>query len=395
MNRKYQSVCFLSLTVFLCTLSMLTVSMLWSRACSQAAFSQISAFSEYLRKERPDMEETVLTSLKAWQGSAPLPVSETLLTRYGYEAADFPAPAQSHLFLLAFLLCLLTVGAILFLYRHLQRTQTQRVQELTGYLELVNTGASGTILPHEEDAFSHLEDEIYKTVTTLYQTREQAVRAKEHFAANLANIAHQLKTPITAALLKLQLWENTKEPLPAAPIAHQLNRLKQLAEELLLLSRADAGLLQLKKEPVDIYTALTLAAENLEELLLNAGISVEIPEKGSLEITGDLEWTMEAFLNLMKNCMEHAPKGSTIFCDYSRNPLYTEIQIRDLGSGFTDADLPHLFERFYRGKDAKGGGSGIGLYLAHSILELENGTITARNLLEGGACFEIRMYPCH
>ena len=99
-------------------------------------------------------------------------------------------------------------------------------------------------------------------------------------------------------------------------------------------------------------------------------------------------------MNLLKNCMEHTPSGGAVHCSYEQNPLYTQIRIRDTGAGFAAEDLPHLFERFYRGRDAKDGGIGIGLALSKAIIERQNGTITARNLPEGGACFEIRFY-CH
>ena len=90
--------------------------------------------------------------------------------------------------------------------------------------------------------------------------------------------------------------------------------------------------------------------------------------------------------------MEHSPGGGTIHCDYSYNPLYVEVLIWDEGEGFCPEDIPHLFERFYRGKRAVPNGIGIGLSLAKSIFELQNGNITARNLPERGACFEIRVY---
>ena len=267
-----------------------------------------------------------------------------------------------------------------------------RIEELTSYLEQVNVGAAGTVIQVKEDEFSHLQDEIYKTVTSLYQTREVAVQAKVNFADNLANIAHQLKTPITSAFLSLQLMKNTTPNIYGEQIERQLDRLNRLEESLLTLSKIDAGTLHMEFSQVDIYTALNLAAENLNDLMMKENISAYIPDHGCIEIYGDMEWTMEALLNLMKNCMEHSKYGGTIHCDYSSNPLYVEILIWDDGEGFQAEDIPHLFERFYRGKGAAGDGIGIGLSLAYSIFELQNGNITARNLPEGGACFEIRIY---
>ena len=112
---------------------------------------------------------------------------------------------------------------------------------------------------------------------------------------------------------------------------------------------------------------------------------------GEMAITADLDWTMEAMINLMKNCMEHN-RGGTVHCFYEQNPLYTQILIWDEGKGFFKEDIPHLFERFYRGKNAGEGGIGIGLSLSKEIIERQNGTIRAQNMPEGGACFEIRFY---
>ena len=96
-------------------------------------------------------------------------------------------------------------------------------------------------------------------------------------------------------------------------------------------------------------------------------------------------------MNLMKNCMEHNP-GGTVHCSYGKNPLYTEILIWDDGEGFAKEDIPHIFERFYRGKNAGEGGIGIGLALSKEVIERQNGTIQAKNKPDGGALFEIRFY---
>ena len=135
---------------------------------------------------------------------------------------------------------------------------------------------------------------MYKTVTELYQTREQAVKVRKDFADNLANIAHQMKTPITSALLSCQLLKQPGSGLYKAQIEKSLQRLTVLEESLLTLSRIDAGALQLKHTEIDVYTVLTLAADNLCDLLKDADVHVEIPEKAPASICGDLEWTMEA-----------------------------------------------------------------------------------------------------
>lgn len=309
----------------------------------------------------------------------------------------------------------LMIEGVLFLTVYFvgKRRRRKRLEELTGYLESVNLSGEGTIMQRKEDEFSLLEDEIYKTVTTLYRTRETALAAKKNYAENLENIAHQLKTPITAASVSLQLLRERAErpennavqhsvtqsgtirhnPMPYYEnIRRQLERLNTLEEALLQLSRIDSGTLKLQRVQVDVFTVLTLASDMLCELAAQKRITVAVPEGECAMIRGDMDWTLEAFCNLMKNCMEHTPEGGTVSCEYSQNPLYTEVRIWDNGEGFAEEDLPYLFQRFYRGKNASGTGIGIGLALSKAIVELQNGTITARNLHGGGACFEIRFY---
>lgn len=235
----------------------------------------------------------------------------------------------------------------------------------------------------------------------------EAEAARARYAQNLADIAHQMKTPIAAASANLQLLEETvpaqggpdsgaAAALPAAPLARargQLQRLDALGQTLLTLSRIDAGVLPLARAPVDAYTALSLAADTLLSLPQAAGLRVELPEQGPAGFTGDLDWTVEALLNLMKNCAEHSPPGGCIRCGYAQNPLYLELTIEDEGPGFAQKELPRLFERFYRGSRAAGQGASIGLALAKQLIEAQNGVLTAENRPTGGARFSVRLYP--
>ena len=359
----------------------------------QIAFEHTSALCETILTNSPEAEPQLLAALKDYQALTEQELKGNgYLEKYGYRADDFcnGFPPGTVLFPIFFFLaaaCAFAAGILLS-----RRKNQKRIAGLTSYLEQVNMDAGGTLIQTKEDEYSHLQDELYKTVTMLYQTREAAVAAKINFAENLANIAHQLKTPITAAFLSLQLMEKEMPGAYAEQVRQQLQRLNRLEESLLMLSKIDAGTLPLERKKVDLYTVLNLAADNLNDLLRKNQISVDIPENGCIEFWGDLEWTMEALINLIKNCMEHSKPGGTVHCNYSDNPLYTEIRIWDDGTGFDPEDLPHLFHRFYRGRRGASNGIGIGLALARSIFELQNGTITACNLQNSGACFEIRLY---
>ena len=349
-------------------------------------------------------EQAVLTALKEYRYDPSASAGQNLLLSYGYRPTDFlqSAGIGGRLFIWSGFVA----GSLLFLvsFSLLHKRVTMQVNEITNYLEQVNRGSGGVLGQVGEGAFSRLQDELYKTVTALRQTKDTALAARNNFAENLYNIAHQLKTPITAISLSVQMLrsEMTGEGPEAghlARIAGQLARLTRLEEALLLLSRIDAGTLTLEKKEVDVFTLLVLSAENLQELFREKNITVEIPEAGGTCILADMEWTMEAVMNLLKNCMEHTPSGGTVRCVYEKNPLYTLIRIQDTGPGFAKEDLPRLFERFYRGKDAAGG-IGIGLALSKAIIEGQNGILSAYNLQTnvqkgvrtGGACFEIRFY---
>lgn len=287
------------------------------------------------------------------------------------------------------IVCVVIIAAaVLFIWR---RRQNRQIQKLAEYLEKVNTGSPETILENQEGEISKLQDEIYKTVTSLYETRDEALKARRRYADNLYNIAHQLKTPITSMSLSLQMM---REQLETRVLEQQLSRLSRLEESLLLLARVDSGTLPLEKKETDVFTLLMMASDNLYEFLRRKKVAVDIPELGAARIYADMEWTMEAVMNLLKNCGEHSPQGGVIHCHYEQNPIYTQICIWDEGEGFSPQDIPHLFERFYRGEHEKDNGIGIGLSLAKEIIELQNGTISAFNRPEGGACFEIHFY-CH
>ncbi len=377
--------------------------MLISCHYSRLQFDLVNVICGEVLEQEPEMKHIVSAALKEYTGgNADGVAMGDVLSVLGYDISDFSDSSVIYdiMFATTGFLAGIFLFAITYAFRN--KTEAKRIEELSDYLEQVNMGKAVVLSASGEDLFSKLEDEIYKTVTFLYQTKDAAVQAKNDFAENLSNIAHQIKTPITAISLSLQTlsempMKKEYEKDRMEQIKKQLNRLIHLEESLLVLSRLDAGTLMFQKEDVDVFTLLVLAADNLQELFADSGTLIDIPESGEMAVTADLNWTMEAVINVMKNCMEHNA-GGTVHCSYGQNPLYTEILIWDEGDGFAKEDIPHLFKRFYRGKNADAGGNirgsgiGIGLALSKEIIEHQNGTIRAKNLPNGGACFEIRLY---
>ncbi|HBA97576.1 MAG TPA: sensor histidine kinase [Lachnospiraceae bacterium] len=377
----------LSASLIAATVSAFLVSYYYS----QLQFDLLNAVCGEVMEQEPGTKKIILMALKEYtDGNLDNVIKNNVLYKLGYHVSDFSrfTYGQSVLFIIIGFI----TGVLLFIFTFVYRNkiETMRIRSLAEYLEQVNIGKLAILSTSGEDDFSKLEDEIYKTVTFLYHTKDLAVQAKNGFAENLSNIAHQIKTPITAISLSVQMMKQDFKNRHLEQVEKQLLRLAHLEEALLVLSRLDAGTLILKKEEVDVFTLLVLAADNLQELFASSGTSINIPELGGMLVIVDLDWTMEAVINLMKNCIEHSP-GGTIHCFYAQNPLYTEITIWDDGEGFAKEDIPHLFERFYRGQNASEGGIGIGLALSKEIIECQNGTIRAKNK-HGGAFFEICFY---
>lgn len=384
-------------------ISSAVTAMLISCRYSRLQFDLVNVICGEVLEQEPEMKHIVSAALKEYTGgNADGVAMGDVLSVLGYDISDFSDSSVAYdiMFAATGFLAGIVLFAVTYAFRN--KTEAKRIEELSDYLEQVNMGKAVVLSVSGEDLFSKLEDEIYKTVTFLYQTKDAAVQAKNDFAENLSNIAHQIKTPITAISLSLQTLSEMPikkeyETDRMEQIKKQLNRLIHLEESLLVLSRLDAGTLMFQKEDVDVFTLLVLAADNLQELFADSGTFIDIPESGEMAVTADLNWTMEAVMNVMKNCMEHNA-GGIVHCSYGQNPLYTEIFIWDEGDGFAKEDIPHLFKRFYRGKNADAGGNirgsgiGIGLALSKEIIEHQNGTIRAKNLPNGGACFEIRLY---
>ena len=247
---------------------------------------------------------------------------------------------------------------------------------------------------YREDDLNQLENQVQKLTVRLREQADLLQKDKKYLADSIADISHQIRTPLTAvhlicaSLMDEDLPEEVRESL--WEIKRQLGRMDWLIHSLLKIARLDAGTITFQKEtyPLEELAGQALLPLEIQMELKNQSIQKEIG--GTFQ--GDLAWTAEALGNILKNCSEHTPEGGTIFLTGYENPLYTEIIVRDTGPGIDPKDLPHLFERFYRGKDAKDQSIGIGLALSRMILTSQNATLRAVNSPKGGAEFIIRFY---
>lgn len=246
-----------------------------------------------------------------------------------------------------------------------------------------------------EGDLSILKSEIYKMTVTLREQAEQLMAEKQALADSLSDISHQLKTPLTSMMITASLMTGEKDEATLGGYIRDIESLIQgmsfLVSSLLKISRLDAGMAglvsnrELLKDVVEKACAPLLILMELREV----NLTVEGDPEASF--TGDINWMAEALTKVIKNCMEHTPSGGTVTVNYSENPLFSLITVLDTGGGISRKDLPHIFDRFYRGENAAEGSVGIGLALARRIAEEHNGTLSAHNSGKG-AVFELRIY---
>ncbi|MCB2307271.1 HAMP domain-containing histidine kinase [Clostridium estertheticum] len=246
----------------------------------------------------------------------------------------------------------------------------------------------------DEGELSILHSEITKMTLRIREQNDVLKKEKEHLAGSLADIAHQLRTPLTSVNLILSLLANNPDENQRKAFVREteelLVRMDWLITSLLKLSRLDAGIVVLKSEQIDVNNLICAALRPflISMELHDIDFQIDVP-KGMI-IQGDSSWLSEAIQNILKNCMESAGENGKIEIVCTDNPLFTEIAISDSGAGFGKEDLPYLFDRFYRGKNPNAIGYGIGLSLCKMIITRQGGTITAKNHSQGGAIFAIR-----
>jgi len=271
------------------------------------------------------------------------------------------------------------------------------VRGIEAYARAIAEGGSSLdIRDNDEGEFSRMKNEIYKITTMLREQAERLERDQRSLAASIADISHQLKTPLTSLSVMTDLLEGN----PAADkraefvqrIRSQLRRMEWLVTSLLKLSKLDTGTAGMKRVPYRVRTVIDRALDTLAIPLELRSQQVTVEGDDRVELTGDPDWTCEALINILKNCVEHTPEHGRIHIAFEDNPLFTRITITDNGAGIDREDLPHIFRRFYKGKNASDDSVGIGLAMSHAIISKQGGDISAESEKGKGTRFIITFY---
>lgn len=248
---------------------------------------------------------------------------------------------------------------------------------------------------YTEGELSVLHSEIQKMTVRLREQQQRLLDDKVYLADSIADISHQIRTPLTSINLIVQLLSQPdisedKKRQHIFELKRLLLRIDSLITALLKISKLDAKTVQFKPRNLSLQELINKSCEPLLVPFELRGQELKISADGSFY--GDLDWTCEAIGNIVKNCMEHTPDGGTVEVTALENPIYSEIVIKDTGSGIDKDDLPHIFERFYKGKNSGDNSFGVGLALARMIVTGQNGTVKAENQKDKGAKFTIRFY---
>lgn len=278
-----------------------------------------------------------------------------------------------------------------------KRSIFAQVSRLSAYLRQIEAGDYALdVRDNGEGSFSLLKNDVYKVTVRLREQAELLQRDKTALSNLITDISHQIKTPLTSlGVLADLLAEDPPEEDRRAfveRLSTQLGRIQWLVAALLKLARLDAGTTAFRNEPVNVRRLIERALEPLEIPLEIKRQHLEVHGDDGASFSGDLNWSAEALTNVVKNCVDHTPEGGKIEIVYAANTLYAEIIVSDDGEGIASADLPNIFNRFYRGANASENSVGIGLALAKAIFNAQGGDIAVRSQRGIGTSFEIRLF---
>lgn len=327
--------------------------------------------------------------------------SENILEKYGYDdelsyIKELRENINKNLINTAVLIGIFGIASLSIFMRYVL-IQEKELKEINEYIKEVNNkNYSLKIEDNKDGELSRLRNELYKTTVILREAAENSEEEKEKLSIAIADISHQLKTPLTSIRIMLDnISDNPDMPQEIREdfiqdISKQVEHMSSLVISLLKTAKFDAGTIKMENEEIDAKKLIDSVINNLAILIEIKEIEVitKIDEKAIF--IADYKWQQEALTNILKNAIEHSQPKSNIYIIVENTSIFLKIKIKDEGQGIEQKDLKHIFERFYRAKNCNEDSIGIGLSLAKTIIEQNNGYIKATSEVGKGTLFEIK-----
>ena len=362
--------------------------------------SKIAVIVSLVEEEYPNIDRNELISILNSDDK----VSEDIFSRYGIDVQKESIIIENDRLFSRFIIIynILFIGlalSIILLYLKHENDQDKEIKRIVKCIKEINKkNYAINIEDNTEDELSILKNEIYKTTVMLKEMAESSKDDKLRLKDSLSDISHQLKTPLTSINIMLDnildnpnMDEDTKEKFIQS-IKREVTNISNLATEILKLSKFDANVVRFENKEVLVKDIIKKAISNVEMMAEIKNVEIKVVFHDNVKLVCDLNWQVEAIINILKNCIEHSSENSFINIGVIDNKIYKEIIIKDSGEGIDKKDLLHIFERFYKGKNSSKDSVGIGLALAKKIIEMNNGSISVNSVKGKGTIFTIRYY---
>lgn len=339
-----------------------------------------------VKEDYPDVSENEIIGILNSKNS-----NENILKKYGIDILKDNVLLENEKVQYVFLLLnigalVITIAITIIIFTIYEKDKDKELKEITKYIEEINRkNYSLKIDGISEDELSILKNEIYKTTIMLKESAENSKKDKIELKKSLEDISHQIKTPLTSILIILDnlidnpnMDESTRYEF-IRDVKREVVNINFLIQAILKLSSLESNTVSYIKEKNNINTILESAIKNVSTLCDLKNVEIELKDKPDIELVCDSKWQIEALTNILKNCIEHSKSGGKVIISCENNNAYIQLVIKDFGDGISKKDLPHIFERFYKGENSTPDSIGIGLALSKAIIEQDNGKIDVKS----------------
>ena len=354
--------------------------------------NKINTIISSIKNKYPDIEESdIIEIINSEQDS------EDILSKYGINSITLNDKVNNKIRIISLIIIITFDSLIILIFYLYDKNKSKKIKEITKMISKINNRQFDiNINDFNEGELSILKNEISKTTIMLRQVADNSINDKLNLKDSLGDISHQLKTPLTSITIMIDnildnpdMDEKTRKKF-LINIKREILNINFLVMSLLKLSKFDANVVKFNKESVYLKDIINESIKNVSMIKELKNITIKVSGDDNIKLLCDFKWQIESITNILKNSIEHTSEYGTVEVNYSENKLYTRILIKDNGKGIDSDDLPHIFDRFYKGKNGSNDSFGIGLSLSKTIIEKEGGSITVKSTPNIGTIFTIK-----